>query len=216
MMDAGHIILITNFYNKFSPGDSSQILLLTGFNLTNDFVDSSWKFKYRIINPVFYDRASDCKFFSDGTGFITSKTGVVYRTPTFGKKLIKEYQGKTPLNALYMLDETTGYAVGEGGLILKREEKAKAVPAPLIAVKLYPNPAGNNTMISFMLNENGPIVIQISDEHVNIVWSKKEKIYSSGNQQLSIPVNNLQHGIYQVNILSKGKMIGSGRLLVVH
>ena len=216
MIDAGHIILVTNFYNKFSPGDSSQILLLTGFNLAKDFVDSSWKFKYRIINPVFYDWISDCKFFSNGTGFITSKTGLVYRTPTFGKKLIKEYQGKTPLNALYMIDEETGYAVGNGGLILKREKKAKAVLASSQAVKLYPNPAGSHTVLSFMLKESRHVAIQVSDEHGNIVWSQPEKIYSSGNQQVSIPVNNLQHGLYQVNVLSKGKKIGNSQLFVIH
>jgi hypothetical protein len=82
---------------------------------------------------------------SNGTGFITSKTGLVYRTPTFGKKLIKEYQGKTSLNALCMLNENIGYAVGDGGFIVKREEKAKAVMASLAAIKLYPNPAGSHT-----------------------------------------------------------------------
>jgi len=216
MLDPDHIILVTNFYNKFSPGDSSQIILLTDFNLSKDFVDSSWKFRYRIINPAFNDRVSDCKFFSEGKGFITSKTGVIYRTPTFGKKLIKEYQGKTPLNALCMLNENTGFTVGDGGLILKREEKAKEAPASIITVKLYPNPAVNHTVASFVLNESKPLAIQVSDEQGNMVWLQPEKTFANGNQELSIPVNNLRHGIYQVNILSKGKMMGRSRLLVAH
>jgi hypothetical protein len=58
--------------------------------------------------------------------------------------------------------------------------------------------------------------MQVSDEHGNIVWSQPEKIYSSGNYQLPIPVNNLQHGLYQVNALSKGKIIGNGQVLVEH
>ena len=32
----------------------------------------------------------------------------------------KDYKGNSAIKALYMLDEETGYAVGEGGLILKR------------------------------------------------------------------------------------------------
>jgi len=115
-----------------------------------------------------------------------------------------------------MLDETSGYAVGDGGPILKREEKARAVAAHLMAVKLYPNPARSQTVLSFMLNQSRSVAIQVSDEHGNIVWLSREKMFSSGNQQLSIPVSNLQHGIYQVNVLSKGKTMGSSRLLVVH
>ena len=214
-LDWDKIVLITNFYNRFSTGDSSQIVLLSDLRLARDvFGDTIWKFKYNIVNPSFFDNVSDCKFFSNGKGFITSKTGVIYTTANLGKKLTTEYKSKAVLNALFMVNENTGYAVGEDGLILKREVKSVAEPASVTYVKLYPNPARNSTTISFKLTEQKLVTVQVTSQQGNIVWLQKEKLYNSGNQQLQIPVNNLQPGLYQVNLLSKGITIGSSQLII--
>jgi len=213
-LNADKIILITNFYNHFSPGDSSQVVLLSNFRLDRDtFGDTVWKFKYHIINPAFYGYISDCKFFANGKGFITSKTGVIYTTSTLGKKLVTEYKGNTALNALFMLNENTGYAVGEGGLILKREIKAVAAQTSPSVIKLWPNPARNNTSIGFVLDEGKRLVVQVVNQQGNMVWLQKEKLYDPGKHKVQIPLNNLHPGLYQVNILSEGIIIGSSQLM---
>lgn len=215
LLDWDKMVLVTNFYNRFSSGDSSQILLLSDMRLALDvFGDTIWKFKYNIINPSFYDEVSDCKFFTTGKGYMSSTTGVIYRTTNLGKKLTTEYKSKTPLTALYMLDENTGYAVGEGGLILKRGTKTVTASAPSISVKLYPNPAHNSATINFKLNAEQAVAVQVTGEHGNIVWQQKEKSFTAGDQQLQINVSNLQPGLYQVNLLSKGVVIGNGQLMV--
>lgn len=215
-LNADKVVLVNNFYNRFSPGDSSQVVLLSGFRLARDtFGDTVWKFKYNILNRSFREHVSDCKFFLNGKGFVSSYTGGIYSTSNLGKKLTEEYKSKAAINALFMLNETTGYAVGQGGLILKRDIKTVVAPIASMRVKLFPNPSRNNTVVSFKLDEAKSIAVQVVNGQGNIVWLQKEKLFNTGDQQLQLPVSKLQPGLYQVNLLSNGIVIGNSQLMVV-
>lgn len=210
------VLMFTNFYNRFSEGDSSQLIVLTNFKLRRDFSDSIWYFNTKIINQSFPDKLSDCKFFSSGVGYTTSKTGSIYATAFFGKKWKKDFSGKTPLRALFMLNEQVGYAVGDGGLILKREPTASATSnSNLIAVKVYPNPANNVATTSFKLDKPFVIAVEVRDAQGNVALVKPAKMYYSGEQKIMLQVNNLQRGIYHLNLLVNGKAMGKTELLIV-
>lgn len=215
-LSADTVLMFTNFYNRFSEGDSSQLIVLTNFRLRREFNDSIWYFTAKIINQSFPDKLSDCKFFSSGVGYTTSKTGFIYATDAFGKKLKKDYSGKTPLRALFMLNEKVGYAVGDGGLILKRESGSGAASnSNLLAVKVYPNPANNVAAIKFKLDKPSAISIELRDAQGNVTFVESAKMYNSGEQKVLVQVNNLQRGIYHVNLLEGGKTIGKTELLIV-
>jgi photosystem II stability/assembly factor-like uncharacterized protein len=211
------VLMFTNFYNRFAEGDSSQLIVLTNFNLKNEFGDSIWYFTTKIINQSFPDKLSDCKFFSGGVGYTTSKTGSIYATRTFGKKWKQDYNSKTPLHALFMLSEGVGYAVGDGGLILKREPVANAEANPdLLTIKVYPNPATSVAALSFKLDKTASVSVELRNAEGNAVLIQPAKTYDAGEQKILFRVNNLQRGIYHVNLLANGKTIGKTQLMIVH
>lgn len=216
-LNADSTIMFTNFYNRFSPGDSSQLILLTNFKLRKDFTDSIWYFDAKIINPSFHDRLSDCKFFEGGSGFATSETGFIYSTSVYGRKWKTEYSSKSALHALYMLDEFTGYAVGDGGLILKREVASNvSINTELIAVQATPNPAIMNVTVNFTLSNSQKISVEVRDAQGNVSIMQAAQLFNKGAQHITLPVGNLQRGLYHINLLAHGKIVGKTQLLVAH
>jgi len=216
MLSPDSVLMFTNFYNRFLPGDSNSLILLTNFRLRRDFVDSIWYFDTRNITTVFPDRLSDCKFFLTGKGFTTSETGRIYTTSSFGKKWKPDYNGKTPLHALYMVNEEVGFAVGDSGLILKKEAVADTLKANrLIAVNVYPNPAATNATISFKLDKAAKIIVEIRNAQGNTAMVLPAKNYNSGVQQITLQLSNLQRGVYHASIISEGKTIGKSELAIM-
>jgi len=115
---ADSVYMFTNFYNRFTPGDSSQLILLTGFHLQK--VSQLWVFYSKILINSIQDVINDCKFFSGGVAYAVSKAGIIYNSSN-NYAFKKEYNGEVALHAIYMLDKKNGFAVGDGGLILKRQ-----------------------------------------------------------------------------------------------
>lgn len=211
------VYLFSNFYNHFSPGDSCQLSLLTNFRLVKSLSNYVWKFDSKIINYSFPDRINDCRFFSSGKGYTAGDKGVIYVTSNSGKKWVKDYKGTTPVKAIFMLDEETGYAVGESGLILKRTAAISIATAKsAMDIKVYPNPASSQAYIEFSADKNIDITVNITDAQGNIRSQIITKNYSKGAQKIMIPVSKLQNGLYHVQLVSKAQILASKELVVMH
>lgn len=211
------VYLFSNFYNHFSPGDSCQLTLLTNFKLAKSLSSYIWKFDSKIINQSFPDRINDCRFFSSGKGYTAGDKGIIYTTNNSGKKWAKDYKGNIPVKAIYMLDEETGYAVGEGGLILKRTARAPAAVAPLkIDTKVYPNPASSQVCVEFTAAKDMDIAVNISDAQGNVRSQISARTFSKGAQKITVPVGKLQNGLYHIQLVSKAQVVASKEIVIMH
>lgn len=215
-VNADTAFLFTNFYNRYSPGDSCQLIMLYHFRLQPGISDKEWHFKTKTFVPSFPDRLNACKFFSSGKAYTVSDKGIIYSSVNYGKNWKIEYTGKTILHGMYMFNENTGFVVGDGGLILKKDSVVKNVQVKqLMPVKLYPNPASDKATISFKLEKQTKIAVQVTDERGNILLNQTAKSFEKGAQQINLPVTSLYRGVYQVSLLAEGVIIGNARLVIV-
>jgi len=215
-VNADTAFMFTNFYNRYSPGDSCQLIMLYHFRLRPGISNLEWYFKTKTLVSSFPDRLNACKFFGSGKAYTVSDKGIIYSSVNYGKNWKTEYTGKSILHSMYMFNETTGYVVGDGGLILKKDSVIKSAQVKqLVPVKLYPNPASDKATLSFVLNKQLNVAVQVTDERGNILLTQSAKSFEKGAQQISLSVAGLQRGVYQVNLLAKGVMLGNARLVIV-
>lgn len=215
-INADTAFMFTNFYNRYSPGDSCQLIMLYHFRLKPGISDLEWYFKTKTFVTSFPDRLNACKFFSTGKAYTVSDKGIIYGSINYGKNWKEEYTGKSILHGMYMFNENSGFVVGDGGLILKKENAAKDAPArQMLQVKLYPNPANDKATLNFTLEKQMKISVQVTDASGNIVSTKAAVNLEKGTQQIVVPVSTLQRGIYQVNLIAEGAIIGNSKLVIV-
>lgn len=215
-INADTVFMFTNFYKGFGPGDSSQLVLLTNFHLRRGLADFEWHFTSKIVNNSFPDRLYASRFFGSGIAYAAGEKGIIYRSGNYGNKWVSEYTGKTPLNGFYMISENTGYAVGNSGLILKRDTVQKNVQAKqMVTVKVFPNPANDKATLDFSIDKSLNISVQLVDERGSIVITQAAKFFEKGTNQLNLMLPGLHRGLYQVNLLANGTIIGKTSLLIV-
>jgi photosystem II stability/assembly factor-like uncharacterized protein len=215
-VNADTAFMFTNYYKGYGPGDSCQLIMLTNFRLRRDLVDSEWHFKSTIINNSFPDKLYASKFFGSGIAYTSGEKGTIYRSSNHGRRWTKDYTGKAPLNSFYMMNENSGYAVGNGGLVLKRDTVSKNIYVKnMLAVKAYPNPATDKATLDFSIDKQLKILVQLVDERGNIVLTQPAKTFEKGRQQVGLNIAGLHRGLYQVNLVAGGKVIGNASLLIV-
>ena len=216
-ISADTLFMFTNYHKRFHPKDSSQLLMLFNFRLQYVVTDTIWKFRAKIIYESLPDIINTCKFFSDTLAYAAGKHGDIYISRTAGKRWKKEYRGKITINNLCMITTKKGYAVGNNGLILKREVATiNKVSSQILPLKIYPNPSTNSATLSFTLDKTSDIILQLVDESGVVVYIHQNKKYSAGSYQLLIPVANLQNGIYHMNFIVDGYIKTKTKLLVTH
>lgn len=216
-VNADSVFMFTNFYKGYSPGDSCQLILLSDFHLRRSFSDSEWHFKSQVIVNSFHDRLNTCKFFSNGIAYTAGDNGIMYRSNNYGKRWKTEFSNKLAINNIFMLNENIGYAVGDGGLIVKRETAiVKSNNVLVNDVTTYPNPANDHVNIGFTVKADLKITVQLTNANGIIVYAEPAKLFSKGAQQLTIPVRNLNKGVYQLNLISNNEVISKKQLLVIH
>lgn len=80
-------------------------------------------------------------------------------------------------------------------------------------MKLYPNPANDMTTLQVELKQNSNIEVEISNMFGQLVERTNSKL-SSGLNNLSINVNNLQSGVYFVKVIANGAESEIQKLIV--
>ena len=87
------------------------------------------------------------------------------------------------------------------------------IHAPALAMKVYPNPAMGEAVVSFNLNVNTDVDARLYDAAGRIVYSTVTKAMNSGRNAIAIPVADLASGIYTVRI-SAGNSLATEKLTV--
>ena len=64
----------------------------------------------------------------------------------------------------------------------------------------YPNPTNRDYTISFVLEAEASVAIEITDVNGRVVYSVAQKSYSIGQQFVNFNVNNLSNGVYLVKL----------------
>ncbi len=213
---ADSVLMFTNYYNRYMPGDSSQLILLHHFKLRNAMGTYYWFFDNTILVNSFPDVIGDCQFFSGGSGYAVSEGGAIYKILDLGKTITREYSSKTPLHAVFMLDKNNGFAAGDHGLIVKRgiagvtENRITIVP-----VTVYPNPATDQVQVTFTLAEATTIRLQLTTGNGKVVLQQPAKLFNKGRQTVPVKLNNVQRGNYYISLInSKAEVIGTAQIMV--
>jgi photosystem II stability/assembly factor-like uncharacterized protein len=216
-INADTLFMFTNYNKRFHPQDSSLCLMLTRFKQRKFGGDTVWNFHAKIMKDNLPDIINACKFYSGNLAYAASDRGNIYSSTTNGKKWTKEYRGRIRINGLFMVNESKGYAVGKGGLILKRDVATfSSATLQTLPLKVYPNPANSSSTVSFTLTKSADVILQIADGKGAIVYMEQSKRYSAGLYQRVIPVANFQRGIYHINVIVDGSLQSKIELLVVH
>jgi hypothetical protein len=71
--------------------------------------------------------------------------------------------------------------------------------------KIFPNPASSEMTLSYELQTEGWVQLELKDEDGRLVKALEEGNKAAGTQQLLIDVSGLRNGVYYISILSQGK-----------
>ncbi len=83
-------------------------------------------------------------------------------------------------------------------------------------VKLYPNPAGDNVQVSFVLNQTVPITFVITDICGKEIQNNHYNMLQPGNHTVPVNVSALPQGMYLLRIKSGDLTLSESKLLVQH
>ncbi len=82
-----------------------------------------------------------------------------------------------------------------------------------IKINIYPNPVYSNANLSFVLNENGPVTINVNDISGRVVKKFDLKNQTKGENTFSFDCNDLISGIYLLNVQA-GNSIQNAKFIV--
>ena len=104
------------------------------------------------------------------------------------------------LHSIYFTNDTTGYIVGDGGIILKTTNGGKSFineyPLPESSFTLYPNPANNKITIANNINLIYESIIYIYDIRGKLMISNT----LNNQNSIEIDISSLSKGIYMIKI----------------
>jgi hypothetical protein len=93
-------------------------------------------------------------------------------------------------NGLYVLDANIALSVPETNTNTNN------------IVFIYPNPSSENISISFMLNANDDVILELMDLSGRKIISSREKL-PQGNSSKTLNISDIASGIYLLNITGK-------------
>jgi len=135
-------------------------------------------------------------------------TSLIVESTDFGQnwtEIPENYSKKASANRNVKLIENTGYIVGDGGKILKKTPEV-GIPenSNKLGITISPNPAVTGATISF----NNPANSNVSLNLYNATGQMAAKVYNgtltAGMQKISLPVQNLNNGLYFITIYCEG------------
>ncbi len=198
------IILFRNFYDRFMPNDTSNILSIL-FDFDRDDLlpgqntgDTVWHFKIKTVNDKIPHYVNDCHFFSlTGLGYSIENAGGINRTTDGGKSWEPIYRGAEPLKAICMGLDSTGYVVGGKGSVIKLDTRPTPVvnfPDNDLHVKIFPSPATDRINIE-ITDPAKPAMLIIIDGSGREMLTRQ--IYFS---QAQIDISRWPAGVYYVSV----------------
>lgn len=135
--------------------------------------------------------------------FCIHKVDLSGTDPRGTQNCYQDTNGETPFAAIHFANETTGYAVGWGGKILKNstgnmENLAVNDFEPQALARVYPNPSSDQITISFPEKRNRPFSVAITDLLGKTVLARSYQT----QEDTSVNIESFSNGIYFVKLQS--------------
>jgi photosystem II stability/assembly factor-like uncharacterized protein len=200
--DTGFIFM--NHYNGFSSGTQNSLVKTFGYYAAApNPPDTMFYFSSALINSNMPGYINDGNFRNTSNGFAACADGFIYESTNGGQNWIISpgSNGNTGgINRLSFPDafHVTGYAVGDGGLILKHDFSAGINSLASRTVSIYPSPAIEKIFLSGINNPSIYSILDITGKKIAEGILKEEKY---------INIHSLKSGLYILELSDqKGKI----------
>ena len=187
---------------------------------TGDTAASAWTVQPTPLARVGNDdpRLMSVHFVNANNGVIASRRGFLLRTSNAGTTWTQETNpaGSNDLNGIWVTPNGTAFAVGVGGVILRRTSITTSVrQEELLGVNIsaQPNPANGSTSILLDLPKPASVTITITNVLGQTVTTLHEGALQGGRQTFTWNVANLPSGVYFYRASINGASVG-GRVIV--
>jgi photosystem II stability/assembly factor-like uncharacterized protein len=202
--DTGMIFM--NQYAGFVPGTQNSLVKVNNFHLVTS-PDSAWAFSSTIVNSTLPTYINDGYFMDLQNGFAAGQDGNLYETGDGGLNWLPGFAGTDELHRIaFSYDSSNGhwsaYAVGNNGLIIKKDFISSLPFVENEILKISPNPSqsfitidgiksGNEVSYS-ILNSSGQIVKSGKCENNSII---RIDGLSKGNYYFNFDTNGINRKI---------------------
>lgn len=105
----------------------------------------------------------------------------------------------------FLQDPTDNYIVQAGLLPVTLISNVSELPSSVKGMSLYPNPASESANLVFNLIENADVNVSVINALGQTVYVSESNNFTSGQNIITLPINNLSKGIYFVNVNVNGE-----------
>jgi len=155
------------------------------------------------------DHLMDIYFVNANTGYVVGYNGKVFKSTNGGENWIQEpLITDNHLNSVFFISENLGWAVGDFGTIL-RYEGTNSVNSGNIrdntsSISIAPNPATEESTISFSLSAQEDVLIEIRDISGRVLSVINNGILAVGNHSIRMNLPDLSNGMYVCLVRTPG------------
>jgi hypothetical protein len=182
----------------FINHDKGYVLPGNGFLFHTTDGGFSWESIYQFdLDP------NDLYFINETTGYACSYLGTIYKTDDAGYTWAKTEIGSE--HALYFInfpDTSTGYTGGEGGMLLKNTSPlpvgAPELHGSNISFRVFPNPFDDDFKISFNLNIEDDVEINLFDLSGKLLSELTFSNLSGGYHSFPVSEKSRPQGVYLI------------------
>jgi photosystem II stability/assembly factor-like uncharacterized protein len=175
---------------------------------TGDTASSAWTFQPNPINRVGNDdpRLMAVHFADANNGVIASRGGFILRTTNAGATWTRETNpaGTGDLNSIWVRPGGEAFAVGVGGVVLRRASitSVRWASAAEFGVKLFPNPVANTFQLAYTLAASGAVRTEVVNVFGQTVATAEFGHQPAGQQAVQMNLDeNLPRGVYFYRLL---------------
>ncbi|MFA6457102.1 MAG: YCF48-related protein [Bacteroidota bacterium] len=151
---------------------------------------------------------------------VSTGAGSLLKTTNGGTTWAVEVTPKKNLRGLFFTDTTNGYAVGDGGTILKYSGTTDAVhlptsyPTAFALEQNYPNPFNPSTSIEYSLPKDSRVEIEVFDMLGRQVKTLVNEEKTSGTYKVRFNATSLSSGVYFYR-MSSDNFFGIKKLVLI-
>jgi photosystem II stability/assembly factor-like uncharacterized protein len=158
------------------------------------------------------DNLMDIYFVNPNTGYIVGFNGKIFKTSDGGNTWLPEPQlTNNNLNAVFFISENLGWAVGDNGTILRfwiDDTGISDSPGAMVQdVTISPNPALEQTSVTFILQKKMNLQIEIKDSSGRAVKNIFNGTLSQGKHTINMDLPDLSNGVYLCHLSAEGESI---------
>jgi len=82
-----------------------------------------------------------------------------------------------------------------------------------VNLNLFPNPANSKTTVQFTIGKSAKVAVQITQQNGSVVYAESGKLIPPGTYNYSIQIDRLAAGVYNVRLITDGKISGTKQLI---